>query len=158
MTKGRTFAGFGFTPAIADNRARLIKGEKVELEAIGFTPRPRAVSVEISYGGLNRMRMGGRLLRGERFVVHPKIPLLAKLFVDVPDTQIWLTNPPPAAFLRWEGPVAEPGDPIVRVDLLPGARAPPRSRLRWEALATRNRYRRASRPVTHPSDQAAMPV
>jgi len=26
----------------------------------------------------------------------------------------------PAAFLRWEGPLAEPDDSIVRVDLLPG--------------------------------------
>lgn len=57
------------------------------------------------------------MLQGDWFVVHPKIPAIAKLFVQVPDTQIWLTKPP-AGFLRWEGPVAEPNDPIVRVDLI----------------------------------------
>ena len=41
------------------------------------------------------------------------------LFVKVPDSTIWLTTPP-AGFLRFEGAMAEPGDQIVRVDLLPG--------------------------------------
>ena len=36
---GQTFAGFGFTLAIKSLRDRLIKGEKVELKAIGFTDR-----------------------------------------------------------------------------------------------------------------------
>lgn len=38
----------------------------------------------------------------------------------VPDTQIWLTNPAPAGFLRWEGPMAEANDEVVRVDLVSG--------------------------------------
>ncbi len=66
------------------------------------------------------MAMGGRILRGDRFMIHPEIPKLAKLLVKVPDTRIWLINPPPVGFLRWEGPLAEPSDPVVRVDLLPG--------------------------------------
>jgi hypothetical protein len=117
---GRTFAGFGFTLAIKSLRDRLIKGERIELQAIGFTPKPRMVSVEISHGGLDQMQMSGRVLRGDRFVIHPKIPWIAELFVDVPDTRIWLTSPAPAGFLRWEGPLAEPTDPVIRVDLLPG--------------------------------------
>jgi hypothetical protein len=36
----------------------------------------------------------------------------------VPDTKIWLTNPPPAGFLRWEGPIVLPTDPMIRVDLI----------------------------------------
>ena len=63
------------------------------------------------------MKMSGRLLEGDRFVIHPELPLIAKLFIRVPDTQIWLTNPP-AGFLRWEGPVVLPTDPIIRVDLV----------------------------------------
>ncbi len=117
---GRAFAGFGFTLATKALRARLMRGEHVELQTVGFTPKPRAVTVEVSYGGLDRVPMGGRTLRGERYVVHPKLPLIAELFVKVPDAQIWLTSPAPAAFLRWEGPLAEPSDPITRVDLLPG--------------------------------------
>lgn len=51
-----------------------------------------------------------------------EIPLIAKLFVSVPDTKIWLTNPAPAGFLRWEGPIVLPTDPLIRVDLLSGTK------------------------------------
>jgi len=122
---GRTFAGFGFTLALQNLRKRLINGEQVELKAVGFTPKPRVVTVQISHGGVNQMRMSGRLLKGDRFMIHPEIPLIAKLFIHVPDTQIWLTNPPPAGFLRWEGPVVLPSDPLIRVDLLPGGQSGP---------------------------------
>jgi hypothetical protein len=122
---GRTFAGFGFTLAIKALRKRLLNGEHVELSAIGFTPKPRVASVELTYGGLDRMRMANRTLTGERFVIHPKIPWIADLVVDIPDTHIWLTSPPPAGFLRWEGPLSEPNDDVVRVDLLPGDRSGP---------------------------------
>lgn len=122
---GRTFAGFGFTLAIKAFRTRLIDGETIELHAIGFTPQPRRASVELSHGGVDQIRMGGRLLRGDRFVIHPKVPWFARPFVKVPDTHIWLTTPPPAGFLRWEGPLVEPSDDIVRVDLLPDGRSGP---------------------------------
>lgn len=122
---GRTFAGFGFTMAIKKARQRLLKGERVELQAIGFTPKPKVVTVEISHGGLDQMQMSGREIRGDRFVIHPKIPWLAELFVKVPDTMIWLTSPAPAGFLRFEGPLAEPSDPVIRVDLLPGGPSGP---------------------------------
>lgn len=68
--------------------------------------------------------MSDRALEGDRFVIHPKIPAIAQAFVQVPDTQIWLTNPP-SEFLRWEGPTAEPNDPTIRVDLIPGAESGP---------------------------------
>jgi hypothetical protein len=122
---GRTFAGFGFTIALQNLRERLVAGERVELKAAGFTPKPQVVTVQISYGGLDQMRMSGRLLKGDRFVIHPEIPPIAKLFVHVRDTQIWLTNPPPAGFLRWEGPIAEPSDPLIRVDLVSGVGSGP---------------------------------
>jgi hypothetical protein len=122
---GRTFAGFGFTLAIKALRQRLVKGERVELKAVGFTPKPRVVSVEIAHEGLDQMRMGGRAVRADRFLIHPEIPKIAELFVKVPDTHIWLANPAPAGFVRWEGPLAEPKDQIVRVDVLPGAESGP---------------------------------
>ena len=117
---GKTFAGFGFTLAIQNLRKRLLAGERIELKAIGFAPKPQMVTVQISHAGVDRMEMSGRTLKGDHFLVHPDLPAVAKLFVRVPDTHIWLTNPAPAGFLRWEGPVAEPNDPIVRVDLLSG--------------------------------------
>jgi hypothetical protein len=69
--------------------------------------------------------MAGRTPKGDRFIIHPEIPLIAKLFVNVPDTKIWLTNPAPAGFLRWEGPTVLPTDPLMRVDLLSGPRSGP---------------------------------
>jgi hypothetical protein len=122
---GRTFAGFGFTLALQNLRKRLVNGEKVELKAVGFTPKPRVATVQVSHGGLDRMKMSGRALKGDRFVIHPEIPPIAKLFIHVPDTQIWLTNPRPAGFLRWEGPVVLPSDPLIRVDLVPGGKSGP---------------------------------
>jgi hypothetical protein len=70
------------------------------------------------------MQMGQRKIVGERFVIHPKVPFVAKAFVEVHDTKIWLT-PPPSEFLRWEGPLLEQSEPIVRVDLLPGQQSTP---------------------------------
>lgn len=121
---GETFAGFGFTMAIKALRTRLVRGEPITLRAVGFAPKPQAVSVELSYAGRDRMRMAQRTIAADRFVVHPKLPFIARLFVQVPDATIWLTTPP-AGFLRWEGPLAEPDDQIVRVDLLPGGDSGP---------------------------------
>ena len=126
---GQTFAGFGFTIALANLRKRLLKHEQLELKAVGFSPfptlKPQVVTVKISYGGLERLRMSGRSLKGDRFDIHPEIPAIAKLFIKVPDTKIWLTNPAPAGFLRWEGPIVLPNDPLVRVDLLSGSKSEP---------------------------------
>jgi hypothetical protein len=100
-------------------------GEQIELKAIGFSPfptlKPQVVTVKISHGGLDRMKMSGRFLRGDQFIIHPEIPVIAKLFIHVPDTKIWLTNPPPGGFLRWEGPIVLPSDQIIRVDLVSGS-------------------------------------
>jgi hypothetical protein len=118
---GRTFAGFGFTIALSNLRPRLLKGEQIELKALGFMPKPflkpMVVPVNISHAGLERMKMSGRYLRGDHFVIRPEISFLVKLFIKVPDTHIWLTEPP-AGFLRWEGPVALSTDPMRRVDLV----------------------------------------
>jgi hypothetical protein len=115
---GRTFAGFGFTIAIANLRKRLLAGEQIELKAIGFAPRVQAVTVKISHAGLDRMKMSGRFLKGDCFIIHPEIPAIARVFIHVPDTKIWLTNPAPAGFLRAEGPIVLPNDPLIRIDLV----------------------------------------
>lgn len=126
---GRTFAGFGFSLALSNLRKRLLAGEQVQLKAVGFsdfpTLGPQVVTVTISHAGVDRMRMSGRFLKGDRFTIHPELPFIAKFFVTVPDTKIWLTNPAPAGFLRWEGPIVLPTDPIVRVDLLSGEKSGP---------------------------------
>ena len=129
IEKDRTFAGFGFTLALSNLRKRLLNGEQIELKAVGFSPfptlKPQVVTVKLSHGGLDRVKMSGRSLKGDRFVVHPEVPAIAKLFVTVPDTKVWLTNPEPAGFLRWEGPIVLPNDQMIRVDLLPGTNSGP---------------------------------
>jgi hypothetical protein len=126
---GRTFAGFGFTLALSNLRKRLLSGEQVQLKAVGFsqfpTLGPQVVTVTISHGGIDLMKMSGRSLKGDRFIIHPEIPFIANLFVNVPDTKIWLTNLAPAGFLRWEGPIVLPTDPMIRVDLIPGEKSGP---------------------------------
>jgi len=97
----------------------MLQAENFELQAVVFTPKPRIVTVEVLFGGRDQLSMAGRQIAGDRFFIHPKIPLLAKAFVTLEDTRIWLTAPRPAGFLRWEGPLVEPHDPMIRVDLLP---------------------------------------
>jgi uncharacterized protein with FMN-binding domain len=115
ITPGQTFAGFGFTLAIKALRERLIKGETVNLKAVGFTPQPREVTVAISYAGRESIRMADRSVSAEHYVIHPKIPAIAKWFVKAPDANVWLT-PPPAVFVRFQGALVEPSDPIIRID------------------------------------------
>ncbi|MGH8100331.1 MAG: hypothetical protein ACREIW_03475, partial [Chthoniobacterales bacterium] len=122
---GRTFAGFGFTIALSNLHDRLLKDETIELKAIGFTPTPRVVTVSVFHAGLDRIEMGGRVFRGNHFIIRPNLPIIAKLFMRLPDNNIWLTNPEPATFLRWEGPVVMPSDPIIRVDLISDERSHP---------------------------------
>jgi len=112
---GQTFAGFGFSLAIKALRQRLTKGETVNLKAVGFTPQPRTVTVAISYAGPDSIPMVNRSITAEHYVIHPRIPALAKWFVKAPDANIWLT-PPPAVFVRFQGALVEPSDPIIRID------------------------------------------
>jgi hypothetical protein len=117
---GRAFAGAGYTLALRSVRDRLLRGEEIELQGIGFTPKPKLGVAGVTYIGVDRIAMADRELSAEHFVIHAKIPWIARPFVHVPDSHIWLLTPPPSAFLRWEGPLAEVSDPLVRVDLLPG--------------------------------------
>lgn len=122
IAPGQTFAGFGFTIALGNLRPRLIKGEQIALKAVGFSPiptlKPQVVTVKVSHAGLEKMKMSGRFLRGDNFLIHPEVPIIAKLFIKVPDTHIWLTAGRPPGFLRWEGSIVLPNDEMIRVDLV----------------------------------------
>src|SRR5213592_3797369 len=65
---GRTFAGFGFSLALSNLRKRLLSGEQVQLKAVGFSDFPtlgqQVATVTISHGGLDRMKMSGRSVKG----------------------------------------------------------------------------------------------
>jgi hypothetical protein len=128
---GRAFAGVGFMYAVKNLAADLEKGGEIELTAVAFTPKPRTVTVSVRRDLEGSLAMGGRTLPAERFVVHPEIPLafIAKLFVKAPDQYLWFYRPSPPAFLRADIPLAEPSDPIIRIELIGGPRpSEPQSR------------------------------
>jgi len=128
------FAGVGFMYAVKNLTERLDKGEKIEVTAVVFTAKPRTVTVSISRDQVGELAMGGRRLPAARYVIHPDVPWFARLFVKAPDQYLWYYRPDPPAFLRADIPVAEPGDPMIRIELLPGTesravgRAPRRHR------------------------------
>jgi hypothetical protein len=116
---GKTFAGIAFIVVIKSLRSELEPGQKVELKAVAMTPKPRAASVDVIRERPEDLRMAGRTIPADRYTIHPDIPAIAKLFVSAPDQHVWLFATGPAAFLRYEGPLVEPKDPVVRLDVIP---------------------------------------
>lgn len=132
--RGKTFAGLGFLTAVKALRAQLAVGQHLDLEAVAMTPKPRTATVTVTRNGPSEVHMAGRVIPGDEYTLHPDIPAIAKLFVKAPDQHVWLVDSNPAAFLRFEGPLVEPGDPVIHIDLIPGpsahaqARSGPRPR------------------------------
>jgi hypothetical protein len=60
IVPGQTFAGFGFAMALENLRPRLIKGEQIQLKAVGFSPIPtleaQVVTVKVSHAELDQMK------------------------------------------------------------------------------------------------------
>jgi hypothetical protein len=124
IAPGKTFAGIGFITVVKALRAQLAPGGHVDLRAVAFTPTPRTAPITITREGGEPVRMAGRTIPGDKYTIHVDIPGVARLFVDPPDIHIWLVSGEPPAFLRFEGPLCEPKDPVVHIDLIPGAPAP----------------------------------
>jgi len=130
---GKTFAGIALVAVIKSLRVELAPGQKADLKAVAFTPRPRLAPINVIRERPESVHMAGRTIAADRYTIHPDIPAIAKLFVSAPDQHVWLYAEGPAAFLRYEGPLVEPNDPIVRVDTIPSrvanaGRAPSRRR------------------------------
>ena len=51
--------------AVRAHREVLLRGETVRLTGVGFTPKPKAGTVEIIYRGLEQLEMGSRVVAGE---------------------------------------------------------------------------------------------
>jgi hypothetical protein len=116
---GKTFAGIAFVAVIKSLRSELSPGQKTSLKAVAFTPKPRVAPVEVIRERPEELQMAGRTIAADRYTIHPDIPAIAKLFVTAPDQHVWLFAGGPAAFLRYQGPLAEPKDPEARVDVVP---------------------------------------
>ncbi len=132
---GKTFAGIGFVTVIKALREQLRPGQQIELKAVAFTPRPRVASVSVRREQPQQLSMADRRVPADAYTIHPEIPAIARLFVKAPDQHVWLFATGPPAFLRYEGPLVEPDDPVIRVDLIPAqsanaGRSAPRGRRR----------------------------
>ena len=125
---GKTFAGIGFVTVVKALRGELQPGHGVELKAVAMTPKPRTVTVTVKHDGPETVHMAGRTIEADRYTIHPEIPAIARLFVSAPDEHVWLIAHGPSAFLRFEGPMVEPGDPVIHIDLIPGVSAHPQAR------------------------------
>ncbi|HYV49275.1 MAG TPA: hypothetical protein VFA20_30655 [Myxococcaceae bacterium] len=121
--KGQTFAGIGFNFALKNIHQRLVRGERVVLEGVAFTPRPRKAKVLVSSRGVETVRSGGRSLRADHLVIHPQVPQVAKLFINVPDSHLWFLRGRPPGFVRAEVQMQSLG--VVRIDAVSGDGTPP---------------------------------
>ncbi len=139
VVPGQTFAGIGFITAVKAIRPQIKPGQSVALHAIAMTPKPRSVKVSVKRDGPDEVHMAGRTIEGDRYTIHPDIPAIAKLFVSAPDQHIWLIGRDPAAFLRFEGPLVEPGDRVIRIDLIPGASVKAQARTTRTSVLPRRR-------------------
>jgi hypothetical protein len=124
---GTTFAGIGFITVIKALREMLGPGQRRELKAIAFMPEPRSATVSVIHEGTEKVHLGWQTVRAERFAIHPEIGI-ARYFVHVSDEHLWLFTDGAPDFVRYEGPLVEPADPTIHIDLVPGpsARAEPR--------------------------------
>jgi hypothetical protein len=114
---GYTFAGGAFVFATQTLATRLISGEVLRLKAIGATPKPRVVTVEISNHGKETLQVGGRKATAYHFVVRPVLPRVLKAFIHAPNTDLWFYAGEPATFVRARTPLIEPSDPIYQTDI-----------------------------------------
>lgn len=115
LPAGKAFAGIGIVYAVKNLREELAIGASVEIRAVAFVSKPATAPVKITRDPESTLRMGGRTLQTDRYTLHAELGI-KRLFVSPPDQHIWLTRASPPAFLRFEGPLVEPKDPIIRID------------------------------------------
>jgi hypothetical protein len=114
---GRSFAGFGV--ALVASQFLLEAGAHAELTVVAFTPKPRAVTLEVRRDGEEHIPVAGRSIRCNRYTLHPRIPFPQKLFAGVRDARLWLTHSEPPALVRAEQNLATKDDPVVIIDVTP---------------------------------------
>jgi hypothetical protein len=126
LPAGRAFTGYG--TALAVSELSLGPGGKRQITFVAFTPKPRAITLEVTRNGTERFTVAGRSMVTDRYTLHPQIPFPASIFVNARDAQLWFTHSPPPALVRAEQNLATKDDPVVVIDVTPrGPAVPPRS-------------------------------
>jgi len=127
LPAGKAFTGYSTALAVAQLRDELQKDDaRRELTFVAFTPKPRAVSLEISRHQGVRIPAAGRELAADLFTLHPKIPFPVSLFAGAKDAHLWFTHSTPPALLRAEQSLVEKDDPVVLIDVIPRGPALPK--------------------------------
>lgn len=73
---------------------------------VAFTPRPRAVRLQLVPVAEERLLVGDLAVSTVRYSIRPQLGLLASLLVvDVPDIRMWVLPGEAPAFLKAEGPL-----------------------------------------------------
>jgi hypothetical protein len=86
------------------------------VSVVAFTPKPRAVKLQLMPVAEERAAVAGAHLPATRYHVRPQLGLFASLLVmDIPDIRVWVVPGEAPAFLRAEGPLYFMG-PIWRVE------------------------------------------
>jgi hypothetical protein len=107
-------------------------GPPIEVGMVAPTPKLRLVTLQISRGGTDGIRIGGTRRRAIRYVVDVQIggvtgALAHVMGKDPPDTHVWVLGGEAPAFIRSEGPMF-PDGPIWRIDLVSPTFAPAKSK------------------------------
>lgn len=91
-------------------------GTTETVSVVAFTPKPRAVQLQLQPVAEERTRVGGMMLPTIRYHLRPQLGLFASLLVtDIPDIRVWVLPGEAPAFLRGEGPLYFMG-PIWRIE------------------------------------------
>ena len=118
VKRGQTFGGVGLSYAVRNLIGRLEKGERISLNVVSYSPKPRVVEVEIFRLAKVKLKIGGRELEAHHMVIHPKVGIVAKIVANPKDLNLWISVAEPPAVLRFEGSLQETDDPVVRTDTL----------------------------------------
>lgn len=126
LEPGKAFTGYALALAVAQLRDDLsAPGSRIDLTVVAFTPKPRAVTLQISRQRGARVRAAGRALSADLYTLHPSLPFPISLVAHPPDSRLWFTSSSPPALLRAEENLIEKDDPRVRIDVIPAGAARP---------------------------------
>ncbi len=117
LPEGRSFAGYG--AAMAVSQIPFEAGTDTEITFVAFTPKPRAVQLEVRRDSEERIAVAGRSILCDRYTLHPKIPFPVSVFAGAKDAHLWLTHAGPTTLVRAEQNLAAKDDPVVVIDVTP---------------------------------------
>jgi hypothetical protein len=117
-----TFTGKFALPADAYNGmlSLLLKnmpsGESTIVHVVAFTPKPRAVKIQLLPVAHDPILVSGEPMKVTRWAIRPQLGLFASLLIaDIPDIHCWILPGEAPAFLKAEGPLYFQG-PIWRIE------------------------------------------